>query len=104
VALVRVLRREHPHLELVIDNSRRTPDVLKLLREEVLDVGLVGGPVTGAGFWFRHHRGRDPARPHAQLAGGRTRIPTSIVWKSTNDTPVLDTVVQAAERHVADRP
>jgi hypothetical protein len=34
----------------------------------------------------------------------RPEIPTSIVWKSTNDTPVLHTVVQAAERHVADRP
>jgi DNA-binding transcriptional LysR family regulator len=53
VSLVRVLRRDHPHLELVIDNSRRTPDVLKLLREETLDIGLVGGPVTGAGLAMR---------------------------------------------------
>jgi hypothetical protein len=44
VALVQVLRREHPHLELEIDNSRRTPDILKLLRTDRL--GLVGGPAT----------------------------------------------------------
>ena len=28
----------------------RTPDILKLLREDRLDIGLVGGPVTGAGL------------------------------------------------------
>ncbi len=50
VALVQVLRREHPHLELEIDNSRRTPDILKLLRTDRLDVGLVGGPATGPGL------------------------------------------------------
>jgi len=50
VALVRVLRREHHHLELEIDNSRRTPDILKLLRTDRLDIGLVGGPATGPGL------------------------------------------------------
>ena len=50
VALVQVLRREHPHLELEIDNSRRTPDILKLLRTDRLDIGLVGGPATGPGL------------------------------------------------------
>jgi len=50
VALVQALRREHPHLELEIDNSRRTPDILKLLRTDRLDIGLVGGPATGPGL------------------------------------------------------
>lgn len=47
--LVQALRREHPNLELMIDTSRRTPEVLRLLREEQLDIGLVGGPVPGSG-------------------------------------------------------
>lgn len=50
VALVQVLRREHPHLELVIDNSRHTPEILAMLRQDRLDVALVGGPVTGTGL------------------------------------------------------
>lgn len=50
VALVQVLRREHPHLELVIDNSRGTPEILALLRQDRLDIALVGGPVTGTGL------------------------------------------------------
>jgi DNA-binding transcriptional LysR family regulator len=50
VALVQVLRRDHPHLELEIDNSRTTPDVLKLLRADRLDIGLVGGPATAPGL------------------------------------------------------
>jgi DNA-binding transcriptional LysR family regulator len=187
---VRVLRRDHPHLELVINNSRRTPDVLKLLREEMLDVGLVGGPVTGAGLAMRaisstrlgvllHHddplagQGPVPVRALAdrhlvlvEAAGGWSirrlvedaldgagvtpsdvttmsdgltmlafvgagigvgfgsadaealtprhltlspladgpEIPTSVVWKATNDTPALRTVLRAAERHVVEPP
>ena len=74
VALVRVLRRDHPHLELVIDNSRGTPDVLKLLREEeTLDIGLVGGPLPGPGSRrtrsIRHRPRR--AAPRRRPAGRR---------------------------------
>lgn len=50
VDLVRVLTRDHPNLELVFDNSRATPDILALLREDKLDIGLVGGPATGVGL------------------------------------------------------
>ena len=50
VTLVQVLRREHPHLELTIDTSRRTPDILTMLRDQELDVGLVGGPAKGPGL------------------------------------------------------
>lgn len=50
VTLTQVLRRDHPHLELAIDTSRRTPDIVRLLREEQLDLGLVGGPVSGPGI------------------------------------------------------
>ena len=50
VTLVRVLRSEHPNLELVIDTSRRTPDILKMLREQELDLGLVGGPAKAVGL------------------------------------------------------
>jgi DNA-binding transcriptional LysR family regulator len=50
VSLVQVLRREHPNLELTIDTSRRTPDILKMLRDQELDVGLVGGPAKGSGL------------------------------------------------------
>ena len=53
VALVEVLRREHPHLELVIDTSRRTPDILKMLKDQELDVALVGGPAKGTGLQRR---------------------------------------------------
>jgi DNA-binding transcriptional LysR family regulator len=50
VTLVRVLRRDHPHLELVIDTSRRTPDIVKMIKDEELDIGLVGGPTKGSGL------------------------------------------------------
>lgn len=50
VTLVEVLRREHPHLELTIDTSRRTPDILQMLKDQELDLGLVGGPAMGTGL------------------------------------------------------
>ncbi len=50
VTLARVMRRDHPHLELVYDSSRATPAILTMLREEQLDIGLVGGPATGVGL------------------------------------------------------
>jgi DNA-binding transcriptional LysR family regulator len=50
VTLVQVLRREHPHLELTIDTSRRTPEIVSLLRKDRLDIGLVGGPIQGPGL------------------------------------------------------
>jgi DNA-binding transcriptional LysR family regulator len=53
VELVQVLRRDHPHLELVIDNSRGTPEILAMLRQDRLDIALVGGPATGSGLRTR---------------------------------------------------
>ena len=50
VTLVEVLRRDHPNLELTMDTSRRTPDILKMIRDEELDIGLVGGPANGPGL------------------------------------------------------
>ena len=50
VTLVRTLRRKHPHLELAIESSRGNHEILRLLREDALDVGLIGGPVTGEGL------------------------------------------------------
>jgi len=50
VTLVQALRTDHPHLELAIDTSRRTPEIVTMVREERLDVGLVGGPVQGPGL------------------------------------------------------
>ena len=50
VALVQAVRSEQPHLELAIDTSRRTPEIVKMVREERLDIGLVGGPVQGPGL------------------------------------------------------
>jgi DNA-binding transcriptional LysR family regulator len=44
------VRRAHPHLELSIDSSRGNHEILRLLRDDVLDVGLVGGPVVGDGL------------------------------------------------------
>ena len=32
-----------------------------------------------------------------------TDITTSLVWKTSNDTPALRTVITAAERHLVDR-
>jgi DNA-binding transcriptional LysR family regulator len=50
VILARMLGREHPHLELVFDSSRATPDILAMLRDDRLDIGLVGGPAAGVGL------------------------------------------------------
>ena len=186
VALVQVLRRDHPHLELEIDNSRTTPDVLKLLRADRLDIGLVGGPATAPGLEQRrisetrlgvlvvngHPFAAAGSAPVAALAdehlvlleatpgwsirrlvedaleqarvapreittvadsttmlalvgagigvgfgslntGALTprtltlvpleegaAVPTSLVWKTANDTPALRTVLRAAERHL----
>jgi len=47
---VRTLRRKHPHLELAIESSRGNHEILRLLREHALDVGLIGGPATGEGL------------------------------------------------------
>ena len=184
VALVQVLRREHPHLELEIDNSRRTPDILKLLRTDRLDIGLVGGPATGPGLeqraisstrlgvlvrdapavgarsvpvraladehlvllesapgWSIRRLVEDSLdgrawRPEVTTVADSTTmlafvgagigvgfgsmstvaltprrlalvplaegadVPTSLVWKTSNDTPALRTVIRAAERHL----
>jgi DNA-binding transcriptional LysR family regulator len=186
VALVQVLRREHPHLELEIDNSRRTPDILKLLRTDRLDIGLVGGPATAPGLtqrtisstrlgvlvpdghplagtravsvaalaeehlvllestpgWSIRRLVEDSldragvvAREVTTVADSTTMlalvgagigvgfgslntaaltprtltlvplaegadVPTSLVWKTVNDTPALRTVIRAVERHL----
>ena len=50
VILARMIGREHPHLELVFDSSRATPDILAMLRDDRLDIGLVGGPAAGVGL------------------------------------------------------
>jgi DNA-binding transcriptional LysR family regulator len=47
VALVRSINRAYPHIELVIDSSRRNPEVIKRVEKTDLDIGLVGGPVKG---------------------------------------------------------
>ena len=189
VSLVRALRRDHPNLELTIDTSRRTPAILKLLRDEELEVGLVGGPVKGpvlstlrisktrlgvvlpdshplaaresvpARLLADEHLILLPSAPGwsirrmvddaldgagvsprevTTVADGMTmlafvsagigvgfgslntaemtprnltliplaegpQVPTSLVWKSSNDTPALRTVIAAAERHLAKR-
>ena len=50
VVLVRTLRRKHPHLELSIQSSRPNSEILRALREDALDVGLVGGRETADGL------------------------------------------------------
>ncbi|TDL33359.1 LysR family transcriptional regulator [Arthrobacter nitrophenolicus] len=45
VALVRAINRAYPHIELVIDSTRRNPEVIKKVEKQDLDIGLVGGPV-----------------------------------------------------------
>lgn len=47
VDVVRLVGREHPHLELEIDESRTNTEILRLLEDGELDFGLIGGPVTG---------------------------------------------------------
>ena len=186
VTLVQVLRSEHPHLELTIDTSRRTPEIVRMVREERLDIGLVGGPVQGSGVEQRtiattrlgvlvlveHPLARsnpvsiqalrneglillepapgwsirrfvedafdragvpprevttvgDPMTMLAFVAAGigvgfaslntdattprrlalvpladGPDIPTSVVWKAGSETPALNTVIRAAERHL----
>jgi DNA-binding transcriptional LysR family regulator len=53
VDLVRALRGKHPHLELSIQSSRHNHEILRSLREDALDVGLVGGPVAVDGLLAR---------------------------------------------------
>lgn len=53
VTLARVLAAEHPGLQVTFDVSRGTPDILRLVRDDHLDLGLVGGPVTGVGLGHR---------------------------------------------------
>ena len=81
VTLVQVLRREHPHLELAIDNSRTTPVILTLLRTDRLDVGLVGGPATAPGLAQRTisstRLGVLVANGHP-LAAARSAAPTEL--------------------------
>ena len=54
VNLVRIVRREHPHLELVFDSTRTTSEILKLLAEDRLNIALVGGPATAKGLRRRN--------------------------------------------------
>jgi DNA-binding transcriptional LysR family regulator len=53
VALVRSINRAYPHIELVIDSSRRNPDVLRMVEKQDLDLGLVGGSVKGESLNWR---------------------------------------------------
>ena len=189
VSLVGAVRRDHPNLELTMDTSRRTPDILKMVRDEELDIGLVGGPANGPGLEQlkisttrlgvvlpdSHPLTRSSAVPVQALsnehlvllesapgwsirslvegaleragvtpreittvADGMTMlafvaagigigfaslntdaltprnlalvplaeeadITTSLVWKTTNDTPALRTVIRAAEHHLVDQ-
>ena len=50
MTLVQALRVEHANLELIIDTSRRRPELVKMVREGRLDIGLVRGPVHGPGL------------------------------------------------------
>lgn len=188
VTLVGAVRRDHPNLELIMDTSRRTPDILKMIRDEELDLGLVGGPALRPGLEQlristtrlgvvlpeTHQFGRSAAVPVEALAdehlvllesapgwsirslvegaleragvtpleittvadgmtmlafvaagiglgfasmntaaltprdlalvplAGETDITTSLVWKSSNDTPALRTVIGAARRHLVE--
>jgi DNA-binding transcriptional LysR family regulator len=53
VSLVRILRRRHPHLEIGVDSSRTNHQIMRLIREDVLDAGLIGGPLVGEDLAFR---------------------------------------------------
>jgi DNA-binding transcriptional LysR family regulator len=53
VALVRSINRAYPHIELVIDSSRRNPEVIRMVEKQDLDIGLVGGPVKGESLSWR---------------------------------------------------
>ncbi len=172
-----------------MDTSRRTPDILKMLRDEELDVGLVGGPANGPGLDHirisstrlgvvlreSHLLARSAEVPVEALAdehlvlleslpgwsirslvegaleragvtpleittvadgmtmlafvaagigvgfaslntdaltprnlaliplAGEADVTTSLVWKTSNDTPALRTVINAAERYLVDR-
>jgi DNA-binding transcriptional LysR family regulator len=50
VALVRAVRERHPHLELRMGSSLRNSEILRLVEDDQLDVGFVGGPVSGKGL------------------------------------------------------
>ena len=83
VSLVQVLRRDHPHLELVIDSSRRTPDIAEdAPGRRRLDIALVGGPVKGTGLEMRGSPRRGSAccsqndDPLAGAVGAGRRSPT----------------------------
>jgi DNA-binding transcriptional LysR family regulator len=70
------LRRGHPHLELVIDNSRGTPEILAMVRQDRLDIALVGGPVTGTGL---RTRGLSTTRLGVLLLDGHPHAGSSAV-------------------------
>ncbi len=53
VSLTRILRRTHPHLDIVVDSSRTNHEIMRLIREDALDAGLIGGPLSGEGLAFR---------------------------------------------------
>ena len=47
------INRAYPHIELVIDSSRRNPEVIRMVEKQDLDIGLVGGPVKGESLSWR---------------------------------------------------
>ena len=66
-----------PILELTIDTSRRTPDILKMLRDQELDVGLVGGPAKGPGLAEAENLD-DAARRRAATSAPARAVPLSV--------------------------
>ncbi len=46
-ALMRSIRKKYPRLQLEVDSSRRNTEVLDRVEARMLDIGLVGGPLTG---------------------------------------------------------
>jgi DNA-binding transcriptional LysR family regulator len=45
--LSNALRTQHPTMQVILDSSRRSEEILALIEEENLDIGLIGGPVVG---------------------------------------------------------
>ena len=58
------------------------------------------GAGIGVGFGSLNTAALTPRHADARPAGRGADVPTSLVWKSANDTPALRTVIRAVERHL----
>ena len=86
-------------VEDALDRAGVAPREITTVADSTTMLAFVGAGI-GVGFGAMNSVALTPRQLALVPLAEGADVPTSLVWKPTNDTPALRTVIRAAERHL----